>query len=72
VNLTPAYERWLDEQLADYLHERREYYELERRWPDAPFWRRRHADTTPSPQHGPVSTSHEAAFAAGSGDSAMI
>ena len=72
VDLTPAYERWLDDQLADYLHERREYYELERRWPDAPFWRRRHADTTPSPQHGPVSTSHEAAFAAGSGDSAMI
>jgi flavin-dependent dehydrogenase len=35
------YERWLDAQFADYLRERRAYYALETRWPDAAFWRRR-------------------------------
>jgi flavin-dependent dehydrogenase len=42
------YERWLDAEFDHYLTQRRRYYALERRWPDAPFWRRRHATATPS------------------------
>jgi len=30
--------------LAEHLAGRADYYELERRWPDAPFWARRRSD----------------------------
>jgi flavin-dependent dehydrogenase len=37
-------QRWLD-----YLGEREKYYAAERRWCDAPFWRRRHAASIVNP-----------------------
>jgi flavin-dependent dehydrogenase len=36
------YELWLDEQFEAYLDERAAQYALENRWPDEPFWKRRH------------------------------
>ena len=38
-----GYEHWVRMEYADYLHTRAEHYGHERRWPDSPFWRRRHA-----------------------------
>jgi flavin-dependent dehydrogenase len=43
-----AYERWLDARFADYWSERAAYYALEKRWPDAPFWRRRGPNAEPA------------------------
>jgi flavin-dependent dehydrogenase len=36
------YRCMLGRQFAGYCDTRREYYALEQRWPDTPFWRRRH------------------------------
>lgn len=36
-----AYERWLDGRFAEYWRARSDYYALETRWRDSPFWRRR-------------------------------
>lgn len=36
------YDALLEEEYNAYLMERRENYRQEQRWPDAPFWRRRH------------------------------
>lgn len=38
-----AYMRSVERQYDDYLASRRYFYSLERRWPEAPFWRRRGA-----------------------------
>ncbi|HEY0018420.1 MAG TPA: tryptophan 7-halogenase [Longimicrobium sp.] len=38
-----AYEAAQDRAFVHYLHQRRDYYAQETRWPDAPFWRRRAA-----------------------------
>lgn len=37
-----SYDALLEEEYNAYLIERRENYRQEQRWPDAPFWRRRH------------------------------
>jgi flavin-dependent dehydrogenase len=42
-----GYQDDLDRTFADYLATRNRYYRMEKRWPQAPFWRRRHA--TPAP-----------------------
>lgn len=36
------YERELDDEFDDYCEQGQSYYALEERWPDRPFWRRRH------------------------------
>lgn len=36
------YAQWTRTQFDDYLQSRAKYYRAEQRWPDAPFWRRRH------------------------------
>lgn len=36
------YESELDDEFGDYCKQWRSYYALEERWPDRPFWRRRH------------------------------
>lgn len=38
---TDAYQQQVRGQFVDYLRNRRHFYDLERRWPDADFWRRR-------------------------------
>jgi flavin-dependent dehydrogenase len=38
-----------DERFLDYLVTRRNYYSSERRWTDAPFWRRRSVEPVPLP-----------------------
>jgi flavin-dependent dehydrogenase len=43
----PAYDRGLDEACTRYLIERLGYYEAEGRYPDAPFWQRRHLRRAP-------------------------
>lgn len=42
VDALPAYAELLDHNFAQYLMLCRERYALERRWPEATFWRRRH------------------------------
>ena len=37
--------------LESHMRMREAYYALERRWPDAPFWTRRHALTESRPSH---------------------
>jgi flavin-dependent dehydrogenase len=44
----PAYRRIIEQAYAQYLLMHYEHYALERRWPNEPFWRRRHQ---PSPLH---------------------
>ncbi|HEX3621703.1 MAG TPA: tryptophan 7-halogenase [Acidimicrobiales bacterium] len=41
VQALDAYAGAAQASYADYLRRRATYYEVERRWPDAPFWRRR-------------------------------
>ena len=41
------YESEWDDRFRDYLTTRRMYYTAERRWPDAPYWRRRSAEPVP-------------------------
>ena len=36
-----AYEAERDRECTEYLFKRARYYGMERRWPNAPFWRRR-------------------------------
>ena len=36
------YAQWTRDRFGSYLQSRAKYYRAERRWPDAPFWRRRH------------------------------
>ncbi len=38
-----AYASWTRVAFAEYLRARQHYYRAERRWPDAPFWQRRHS-----------------------------
>jgi len=38
----------LQRAFATYRGALREYYALEQRWPDSPFWRRRHGMTAPT------------------------
>ncbi|MBB5803044.1 flavin-dependent dehydrogenase [Saccharothrix ecbatanensis] len=38
----------LDHELTEYLAARADYYRLEQRWADSPFWRRRNAPAPPS------------------------
>jgi flavin-dependent dehydrogenase len=38
----PAYRRIIEQSFAQYLIRHREYYALERRWPEELFWKRRH------------------------------
>jgi flavin-dependent dehydrogenase len=45
-----AYARGVERALDIYLEGRRRYYAAERRWPDAPFWRRRRAEVTLAPR----------------------
>ncbi len=33
----------IDKRILAYLDRRQQYYRIERRWPDALFWKRRHA-----------------------------
>ena len=42
VGLT-AYGAWTRARFGEYMAGRATYYRAERRWPDSPFWRRRHA-----------------------------
>jgi flavin-dependent dehydrogenase len=44
-DLDPGYEQVVRGRFEEYLVNRNHFYGLERRWPDAPFWRRRHART---------------------------
>jgi flavin-dependent dehydrogenase len=37
------YSQWTHAQFDGYLRTRAKYYAAEQRWPDAPFWRRRHS-----------------------------
>jgi flavin-dependent dehydrogenase len=39
-----AYAREVTREFARYLGERRFFYARERRWPEAPFWRRRYVE----------------------------
>lgn len=43
------YARSVERQYQHYLQLRRQYYGWERRWPDAPFWRRFHRSGEPEP-----------------------
>jgi flavin-dependent dehydrogenase len=36
------YAQWTHDQFGVYMQSRAKYYRAEQRWPDAPFWRRRH------------------------------
>ena len=36
------YAQWTHDRFGAYLQSRAKYYRAEQRWPDAPFWRRRH------------------------------
>lgn len=47
----PLYSRLIDRAFAQYLFMHREYYGLERRWPDEIFWRRRHQPSTGIRRH---------------------
>ena len=38
------YRRIVSAEYARYRQDRREVYRMEQRWPDAPFWQRRHHD----------------------------
>lgn len=42
-----SYHRQAGQEFADYLLMRYRYYAIERRWPDAPFWSRRHEAPRP-------------------------
>lgn len=42
------YRRFVAGEFAAYLKTRADYYRLEQRWPDAPFWARRHASSDAS------------------------
>jgi flavin-dependent dehydrogenase len=42
-DLAAAYEADVARHMTDYLTQRRELYRLEQRWPDRPFWSRRHS-----------------------------
>jgi flavin-dependent dehydrogenase len=48
-NPARAFRAWLEPLLATYATARRKVYVRERRWPDAPFWRRRQADAMSFP-----------------------
>ncbi len=41
------YAQWTHAQFDAYLQSRAKYYRAEQRWPDAPFWRRRHLANEP-------------------------
>jgi flavin-dependent dehydrogenase len=43
---TEIYAQGIAREYAAYLLNRKTYYALERRWPDAPFWRRRRSEVT--------------------------
>lgn len=53
-----AYEEWLSRRFEELWLERSAYYALERRWPESPFWQRRHdsgalsSTVAPSPNVG--------------------
>jgi flavin-dependent dehydrogenase len=36
------YSSWVNSQFSSYLQTRRIFYSMEQRWPQSPFWRRRH------------------------------
>jgi flavin-dependent dehydrogenase len=42
-----AYQKLMDDAYAQYLLMHYDYYSLERRWPEEPFWRRRHERQPP-------------------------
>lgn len=46
VEAAADYEHWLDEEFNEYQREQRAYYNLETRWPEAPFWERRRGTPT--------------------------
>ncbi len=48
------YAQGIARQYAAYLLNRKSYYALERRWPDAPFWRRRRSDVGLSQRREPI------------------
>jgi flavin-dependent dehydrogenase len=41
-SLLEKYAQWTHAQFDDYMRSRSKYYGSEQRWPDSPFWRRRH------------------------------
>jgi flavin-dependent dehydrogenase len=41
------YAESIDREFATYLAQRTSYYRREQRWPDSPFWRRRHVEASP-------------------------
>lgn len=45
-----AYERRAIAELTRFLADQARFYAMERRWPDAPFWRRRHARAPSGPR----------------------
>ena len=47
-DLAAAYEGDVARHMAGYLAQRRELYRLEQRWPERPFWSRRHAVPAPA------------------------
>jgi len=54
-----AYARRYREILRSHLASCAAYYALEERWPDAPFWSRRHATGSPPPAHDKSGASDE-------------
>ena len=44
-----AYARHVARRHRDYLDTRQQFYDLERRWPQAPFWQARHSPAPPVP-----------------------
>ena len=48
-----SYDNWVARSVENFLRNRASYYELEGRWPNSPFWSRRHAERSqpPRPEH---------------------
>ena len=44
-DLDASYQHAVQSRFTEYLANRNYFYGLERRWPDSPFWQRRHART---------------------------
>ena len=46
------YAQYLDARYTEYVANRNYFYGLERRWPNSPFWRQRHARSGAVPSAG--------------------
>jgi flavin-dependent dehydrogenase len=63
-----SYEAALKQSFETYIETRAQYYKMETRWPDAPFWRRRQQDITLNP-HGLLHSRLHSGIAAPTKDS---